>query len=197
MSRRRAIHGGSAAVRLLALRVRFPRRAWMSVSFECCVSSGRDFCDGPIAVLKDSYRVWHLSVVSKPQQWECLTNPARSVDFHVFWDWVSYLILYKKVKWSRYRLGVAQRVGRGIALLFHERGTRRGEWSAARPGRILPPGKDPVPILQEAEWAPGPVLTSGKSRHHRDLTPNLPARSSVAIPTELPGPHLILYKYEI
>ena len=25
-----------------------------------------------------------------------------------------------------------------------------GEWSAARPGRTLPPGKDPAPILQEA-----------------------------------------------
>jgi len=32
-----------------------------------------------------------------------------------------------KVKFSRYRPGVAQRVGRGIALLFHDRGTRRGE----------------------------------------------------------------------
>ena len=31
-----------------------------------------------------------------------------------------------KVKCSRYRLGVAERVGRGIALLFHDRGTRRG-----------------------------------------------------------------------
>ena len=31
-----------------------------------------------------------------------------------------------KVKWSRYRPGVDQRVGRGIALLFHDRGTRRG-----------------------------------------------------------------------
>jgi len=31
----------------------------------------------------------------------------------------------KKVKFSRYRFGVAQRVGRGIALLFHDRGTRR------------------------------------------------------------------------
>jgi len=37
---------------------------------------------------------------------------------------------------------VAQRVvGRGIALLFHDRGTRRGEWSAAHPGRTLLPGK--------------------------------------------------------
>jgi len=30
---------------------------------------------------------------------------------------------------------VSQRVGRGIALLSHDRGTRRREWSAARPGR--------------------------------------------------------------
>jgi len=50
-------------------------------------------------------------------------------------------IKVRKVKWSRYRPGIAQRVGRGIALLFHDRGTRRGEWSAARPGRTLPPGK--------------------------------------------------------
>ena len=49
------------------------------------------------------------------------------------------------------------------------------------------PGKDPVPILQEAGWAPGPVCTGGKSRPHRDSIPDRPARSSVAIPTELPG----------
>jgi hypothetical protein len=30
-----------------------------------------------------------------------------------------------------------------------------GEWSASRPGRALPPGKEPlVPTVQEAEWAP-------------------------------------------
>ena len=32
----------------------------------------------------------------------------------------------KKVKFSHYRPVVAQRVVRGIALLFHDRGTRRG-----------------------------------------------------------------------
>jgi len=37
---------------------------------------------------------------------------------------------------------MAQRMSRGIALLFHDRGTRRGEWSAARPGRTLPLGKN-------------------------------------------------------
>ena len=66
-----------------------------------------------------------------------------------------------------------------------------GEWSAARPGRNLTPGKDPVPILQEAGWASGPVWTDGISRPHRDSIPDRPARSSVAIPTELPGPSMI------
>jgi len=49
------------------------------------------------------------------------------------------------------------------------------------------PGKDTVPIVQEAGWASGPVWTGGKSRPHRDSIPDRPARSSVAIPTELPG----------
>jgi len=50
------------------------------------------------------------------------------------------------------------------------------------------PGKDPEPIVQEAGWAPGPVWTGGKSRLHGDSIPDRPARSSVGIPTELPGP---------
>jgi hypothetical protein len=34
------------------------------------------------------------------------------------------------------------------------------EWSVTRPGRALPPGKGPpVPIVQEAGWAPEPVWT--------------------------------------
>ena len=49
------------------------------------------------------------------------------------------------------------------------------------------PGKDPVPILQEAGWVPGPVWTDGKSRPHLDSIQDRPARSSVAILTELSG----------
>ena len=44
-----------------------------------------------------------------------------------------------------------------------------GEWSAALPGPTLPPGKDPVPTVQEAGWAPGTVWAGGKSRSHRDF----------------------------
>jgi len=41
--------------------------------------------------------------------------------------------------------------------------------------------------------APGPVLTGEKYRPHRDSIPDRPARSSVAIPTELPCPLRVLY----
>ena len=81
------------------------------------------------------------------------------------------------VKWSRYRPGVAQRVGRGIALLFHDRGTRRGWVVSSTPRLHFTPGIDPVPIVQEAGWAPGPVWIGGKSRPHRDSIPDRPARS--------------------
>ena len=68
----------------------------------------------------------------------------------------------RKVNCSRYRPCVAQRVGRGIALLFHDRGTRR-EWVvSSTPRPHFTAGKDPVPILQEAVWAPGVGLDRRK-----------------------------------
>jgi hypothetical protein len=55
--------------------------------------------------------------------------------------------------------------------------------------RPLTPGKDPVLIVQEAGWAPGPVWTCAKNLAPTGIrSPDRPARSSVAIPTELPGP---------
>ena len=38
-------------------------------------------------------------------------------------------------------------------------------------------GKDPVPIVQEAVWALGPVWTGGKSHPHWDSIPDRPACS--------------------
>jgi len=68
-------------------------------------------------------------------------------------------------------------VSRGIALLFLGPQHSRWGWgSAPRPCRLYP-GKDPVPILQEARWATGPFWTRGKSRAYRDSTPDRPARS--------------------
>jgi hypothetical protein len=87
-----------------------------------------------------------------------------------------------KVKWSRYRPGVAQRVGRGIALLFHDSGTRRGWVVSSTPQPHFTLGKDPVPILQEAGWALGPVWTGGKSRPHRDSINKFPSQSHIPTP---------------
>ena len=57
----------------------------------------------------------------------------------------------------------AHRAIRGIALLFLDHGTRRG-WGfnvTLRP--LFTPGKDPVPIVQEAGWATGPVWTGAEN----------------------------------
>ena len=90
---------------------------------------------------------------------------------------LDHIWVRKKVKWSRYRPGVAQRVGRCIALLFHDRGTRKGWVVSSTPQQHFTSGKDPVPILQKAGCAPGPVWMGGKSRPHRDSIPDRPARS--------------------
>jgi len=64
--------------------------------------------------------------------------------------WVEWTV---KVEVSRYGPGVAQRVSRGIPLLFHDRGTRRGWVVSSTPRPQFTPGKYSVPILQEAGWA--------------------------------------------
>ena len=81
------------------------------------------------------------------------------------------------VKWSRYRPGETQRVGRDISILFHDRGTRRAWVVSSMPRPHFTTGKETVPILQEAGWAPGPFWTCGISRRHRDSIPDPPARS--------------------
>ena len=88
-----------------------------------------------------------------------------------------YIYIKVKLKWSRYRPGVVQRVGRGIAVLFHDRCTRRGWVVSSTPRPQFTPWIDPVPILQEAGWSAGPVWTGGKSLTHRDSIPDRPALS--------------------
>ena len=74
---------------------------------------------------------------------------------------------------------MAQRVGRGIALLFHDCSTRKGWVVSSTPQPHFTPGKDPVSILQEAGWTPGPVWMGGKSRPHQDSILYHPAHSQL------------------
>ena len=57
----------------------------------------------------------------------------------------------------------AHRGSRGIALLFHDHGTRRGWGVGVTPRPLFTPGKDPVPIVHEGGWVPGPVWTAAEN----------------------------------
>ena len=59
----------------------------------------------------------------------------------------------------------ARRGSRGIALLFLDHGTGRGEGSASRPGRSLPPGKTRYPLYRRLG---GP---QGRSEQVRKMSP--------------------------
>jgi hypothetical protein len=50
-------------------------------------------------------------------------------------------------------------------------------WLTPRPG-LFTPGRDPVPIVQEAGWAPGPIWTVAENLAPAGiLSPDHPARS--------------------
>jgi hypothetical protein len=57
----------------------------------------------------------------------------------------------------------AHRGSRGIALLFHDHGIRKGWGVSVTPWPLFTPEKDLVPILQEAGWTPGPVWTGAEN----------------------------------
>ena len=63
-----------------------------------------------------------------------------------------------------------------------------GGWSTPPPKRFTP-GKEQVPLIQEAGWATGPVRTGAEIlASHRDSIPGPSNQQRVAIPTELSQP---------
>jgi hypothetical protein len=59
----------------------------------------------------------------------------------------------------------ARRRSRGIALLIHGHGIRRGEGSVSRPGCSLPPGKTPYPLYRRLGGH------QGRSGQERKISP--------------------------
>ena len=84
-------------------------------------------------------------------------------------EWRNFLLVKVKVKCTlvqalRLCTGcTAHRRSRGIALLFYDHGTRRGWGVSVTPRPLFTPGRDPVPIAQEAGRAPGPVWTGAEN----------------------------------
>jgi len=112
----------------------------------------------------------------------CLKNTNPAGVFNL--DALCFLWGKKKVKCTlvqalRLCTGcTAHRGSRGIALLFHDHGTRRGWGVSITPGLLFTPGKDPVPIIQEAGWAPGLVWTGVENLTPTGFrSPDRPARS--------------------
>ena len=79
--------------------------------------------------------------------------------------------------WSRYRPGVAQRVGRSIALLFHNRSTRRGWGVSSIPWPLFTPQERPGTHFTGGWVGPRAGLDGGKSHPHWNSILDHPARS--------------------
>jgi hypothetical protein len=75
---------------------------------------------------------------------------------------VSTWFLVKGVEFNKLKFTVE------LAAMAH----RWGGWSTLGPGRFIP-GKDPVPIVWEAGWAPGPFWTGAENLPRRDSIPGL------------------------
>jgi hypothetical protein len=83
-----------------------------------------------------------------------------------------------------------------MALLFFDHGTRRGWGVSVTPRPLFTPGKDLVPIVQKAGWAPGPVWTSAENLSHTGIwSPNRPARSQSLYRLSYPAHTLLCENY--
>jgi hypothetical protein len=79
-------------------------------------------------------------------------------------------LLYKRQSAPLYRHWVSVQTVRPIggvevctALPFLDHGTGKGWGVSVTPRPLFNPGKDPVPIVQEVGWAPGPVWTGAEN----------------------------------
>ena len=93
------LRSGSAAAHLLRLSVRIPMGAWMFVSCECCVLSGRGLCDELITRPEESYLLWYFVVCDLETSWmrrpwpalgRSATGKEKCVSFVIsFKDWLA------------------------------------------------------------------------------------------------------------
>ena len=83
----RGLRRGSAAARLLGLRVRIPPGPWMSVSYECCVLSGREVSASGWSLVQRSHTECDREASTMKRPWPIRrllchkTKPAGIIDF--------------------------------------------------------------------------------------------------------------------
>jgi hypothetical protein len=109
----------------------------------------------------------------------CHTVSYRIISYHISYHIISYHILYYIISYHYFILYcIIFRESRGVALLFHDYGTSRW-WGVSVTSRpLFTPGKDPVPIVQDAGWAPCPVWTGAENLFPTGIrSPDCPAPS--------------------
>jgi hypothetical protein len=79
-------------------------------------------------------------------------------------------------------------------------GTRRGWVVSVTPQPLFTPGKDPVPIVQEAGWAPGLVWTGAENlAPTRIWSPDRPAHSQslyrLSYPTRIQNVYWVIFNH--
>ena len=79
---------GSVAARLLELWVRIPPGAWMSVSCDSCVLSGRGLCDELITRTEESYQVWCVCVCVCECECVCVCVCVCVCECVWVWSWI-------------------------------------------------------------------------------------------------------------
>ena len=81
---------------------------------------------------------------------------------------------------------------------FFNLGTRRGWVVNTTPRPLYPRDRDPVLIVQEAGWAPGPVATGAENLAPTAIrSPDRPARSESLYRLRYPGPPITEARTEI
>ena len=83
---------------------------------------------------------------------------------------------------------MVQMVSRGIAILFFNLSARYGWVVNTTPGPLYPWIRDPIPIAQEAGWAPGPFWTGAENLAPTGIrSSESPARSESPYLLSYPG----------
>jgi len=117
---------------------------------------------------------------------------------HQAWRIISHIILHVQINVKctlvqalRLCTGRTPRRGsRGKALLFLDHDTIRGWGVSVTPRPLFTPGKNPVPIVQEAGWDSGPVWTGAKNLAPTGVrSPDRPARSHSLYRLRYPAHH--------
>ena len=123
----------------------------------------------------DFHKVWFLRIFFRKSVKQIQVR-SKSYKSNGYFTWKVKVTLVQAPRLCTGR--TALRVSRGIAVPFYDHDAISGWGVSVTPRPLFTPRKDPVPIVQEAGWAPRPVWTGAKNLAPTGIrSPDRPARS--------------------